>query len=317
MLGIVLFLASLLLLAVMAAIGLAIFAAVTARRVEAALPPLGKFIDVAGARLHYVERGAGRPVVMIHGLGGQVRHFTHSLADRLEGDFHLVLIDRPGSGHSTRARGADARLSTQAESVASAIAALRLDRPLLVGHSLGGGLSLAIALAHPELVGGLALIAPVSQVQELPPPAFERLAIASPLVRRIVAWTLALPMSIRNSRAVLAMVFSPEQPPADFPMKAGGLLGLRPAAFEAMSSEMVAANDDLREMVARYQSLAMPVGILYGRADRVLDPRLHGQRLADAIPHATIELVDGGHMLPITQPDRVAAFIREVAARVR
>ena len=61
----------------------------------------------------------------------------------------------------------------------------------------------------------------------------------------------------------------------------------------------------------------MPVGVLYGSHDRILEPRLQGERLVEQIPHATLEWVEmGGHMLPLTVPDRVASFVRDVAARL-
>jgi pimeloyl-ACP methyl ester carboxylesterase len=303
-------------LVVVSGVALAIFTARTARRVEAMLPPLASFTDVEGARLHYVDKGVGPPVVMIHGLAGQVRHFTHSMLDRLVGDFRLIIVDRPGAGHSMRANGTSARLSVQAESVAGLIRALELERPLLVGHSLGGALSLAIALAHPELVGGLALIAPLTQVQEAPPEVFTRLAIGSPFVRRLVAWTVATPLAIRGSKAVLEQIFAPDPVTVDFATAGGGLLGLRPTAFYETSSDLVAVNDDLRGMVRRYGSLRMPIGVLFGRDDRILDPRLHGESMTKTGADVTVELIDGGHMLPLTAPDRAAAFVRAVARRI-
>ena len=61
--------------------GLAIFSARTARRVEKLLPARGRFIDVDGERIHYLDEGSGPPLVLIHGLAGQIRVFTHSLLD--------------------------------------------------------------------------------------------------------------------------------------------------------------------------------------------------------------------------------------------
>src|ERR1700691_3164834 len=81
---------------------LAIFAAWTARQVEKLLPPCGHFIEVDGARIHYVDEGCGPPLVLIHGLGGQMHNFTHSLLDRLKRDHRVIILDRPGSGYSTR-----------------------------------------------------------------------------------------------------------------------------------------------------------------------------------------------------------------------
>jgi pimeloyl-ACP methyl ester carboxylesterase len=296
--------------------GLVAFTAWTARRIETALPPRGRFLEVDGARLHYLDKGQGPAVVMIHGLGGQMGHFTCALLDRLAGEFRVVLIDRPGSGHSTRPPGASAALRTQAGAIAKAIRALRLERPLVVGHSLGGAVALALALDHPDCVGALALIAPLTQEQQEVPPQFRGLAIRSAALRRIVAWTLATPMGIRRGREILASVFAPDVPPDDFPVRAGGLLGLRPGSFYATSSDMVAANDDLPGMATRYPKLTVPVAVLYGTEDRVLDPQRHGGGLKQALPSAELSLVPGGHMLPISAPEVTAEWIKAVARKL-
>ncbi len=134
---------------------LVLLTAWTAWAAERAVPPCGQFIEIKGARIHYLDRGQGRTIVMIHGLGGQMANFSHSLLDRLTDEFRVILVDRPGSGYSTRPRGASARLKAQGDTIAAFIRALRLDRPLLVGHSLGGAVALATALDHPACVGGL------------------------------------------------------------------------------------------------------------------------------------------------------------------
>ncbi len=305
-----------LLLALLALLGgLALFTARTARRVEAALPPTGRFVEIDGARIHYVERGAGpRTLLLIHGLGGSALNFTHSLADRLAGDFRVVVMDRPGSGHSTRARGAAAGPLAQADAVAAFVRALGLGRPLLVGHSLGGAVALATAIRHPEVVRALALIAPLTHVEEEPPAAFARLKVGSPLARWLLAWTLATPFAILRREEALAAIFGPEPVPADFAMAGGGLLGLRPRAFVSASTDLVAIRDDMPALVAGYERLRVPVGILYGTGDRILDHRVHGVGMAARVPGLHLELMEGGHMLPLTAPDRVAAFVRQVDA---
>jgi pimeloyl-ACP methyl ester carboxylesterase len=293
--------------------GLAVFSAAAARKAEAAVPPAGTFIEVNGDRVHYVDRGSGPPILLIHGLGAVLQSFAPSLVSDLARDFRVILVDRPGSGYSTRAPGASASLFAQAETVAAFIGVLGLERPLLVGHSLGGALSLAIALEHPELVGRLALVTPLTQVQEEPPPVFEGLAIRSPLARGIVAWTIAMPLAAMKADETLRQVFHPEPVPATFPTVGGGMLAARPGAFYASSSDMVAVEEDMPKLVARYDELRLPVGILYAKEDNLLDYRLHGERTAGEIAGARLELVEGGHMLPFTQPELTARFIRQVA----
>ncbi|HEX8263176.1 MAG TPA: alpha/beta fold hydrolase, partial [Allosphingosinicella sp.] len=195
--------------------GLAAFSGATARKIEKAVPRDGALIEVNGEKLHVVDRGSGPPIVLIHGLGGQLRNFGRPMVDDLARDYRLVLVDRPGSGYSTRAPGASARLRVQAETIAELIRILKLDRPLIVGHSLGGALALSLALNHPDVVGGLALIAPLTQVQSIEdvPPVFRPLVIRSPAVRKAVAWTLSTPMGMMKAEEALKEVFAPEPVP--------------------------------------------------------------------------------------------------------
>jgi pimeloyl-ACP methyl ester carboxylesterase len=281
------------------------------------VPPLGQFIEIDGQRLHYLDSGGGGPaLVMIHGLGGNLRHYTYALVDKLAGEFRVIAVDRPGSGYSQRPDDAPAKLTAQAGTLAKFIRALGLKQPLLVGHSLGGALSLAIALDHPDCAGALALIAPLTQAQDDIPEPFQGLVVNSPLMRKIIAWTLATPLGIRNAPKLLAIVFGPDAVPADFPIRGGGLLGLRPKAFYNTSSDLVAANEDVPGMMPRYGGLTIPLGMLYARGDQVLDYRRQGEAMKQQCPALDLVLLDGhGHMLPVTAPEATADLIRRVAAR--
>ncbi len=306
-------LASALLLLLIVVSGLIGFAAYTARRVEIAVPPQGRFLNLDGERIHYLDKGAGPALFLIHGLSGQMGNFTYALVGRLAREFRVVAVDRPGSGYSTRPADADASLRAQGRALAKVIRALNLDRPLIVGHSMGGAIALAIALDNPECVSGLALIAPLTEVIKTPPAPFRGLAIPSRLVRWIVAWTLATPLTMLAADRVLKEVFAPEKAPPDFATAGGGLLSLRPRNFYAASSDLLAVNNGFAEMIRRYPSLSVPVGILFGRRDGLLDYRLHGEATKEKIPNLHLEVVEGGHMLPITAPDLVADFIRRIA----
>jgi pimeloyl-ACP methyl ester carboxylesterase len=303
------------LLALGALCALVLFTAHTLRRVDAALPPLGHFVEVGGARIHYLDRGSGPTILLIHGLGGSMRNFTHSVVDRLSGEFRVVVMDRPGSGESSRDPRAGARLGSQAETVSAFIRALGLDRPVLVGHSLGGAVALAVALDYPDQIRGLALVAPLANVQEKVPAVFAKLLINSRMLRRLAAWTVATPASILGRARVLDTLFGPDPIPRDFATAGGGLLGLRPKSFCAASEDLVALRNELPAVVDRYPELRLPVGILYGTEDRVLDHQLHGIAVASKINGAELELIEGGHMLPLTAPDLVAELVRKVAEK--
>ncbi|WP_210246119.1 alpha/beta hydrolase [Methylobacterium sp. WL69] len=285
-----------------------------ARGIARRLPPRGYFLDLPQGRIHYLEAGSGRPLVFVHGLGGQLGNFAYALLDRLSDRFRVVLIDRPGSGHSPRSWRAPADLPGQADTILGVIRHLGLERPIVVGHSLGGAVALALGLEHPRLIGGLALIAPLTQPQDTVPAPFRLLAIRSSLLRMAVAWTLATPLAILRSRGVLDTVFGPDAVPADFGTRGGGLLGLRPSSFYAASMDLNAAGADMPGLAARYPGLAVPVAVLYGTGDRVLSSVEHGEGLKRVLPGTRLDLVPGGHMLPVTDPDRVAAWITAIAA---
>jgi pimeloyl-ACP methyl ester carboxylesterase len=299
---------------------LALFTLYTARKVEGFLPPKGRFVDVPGARLHYREFGESNTdapaILLIHGLAGQLSHYTYGVAGRLAERHRVVVVDRPGSGHSTRAADTPADLSTQAASLAALIRTLGAGKVFVVGHSLGGAIALTLALEHRQLVAALALLAPLTHMRDDVPQVFKGLTIQSPAMRKLVAWTLAVPASIKNSAKTLDVVFGPEPVPKDFATKGGGLLSLRPSAFLSASADMQALPDRLPQVQARYAELRMPVHVLYGKDDRILDWKANGQALVDKVPGARLELVEGGHMLPITQPAVTAAFIEAVLDRV-
>ncbi|MEP9401336.1 alpha/beta hydrolase [Sphingomonas sp. VNH70] len=286
--------------------------AIAAVAADAMVPPDGRFVDVPGGRLHYVDTGGDGPViVMLHGLYGQLRNFSYALTAELERDHRLILIDRPGWGHST-VEGTQPPIEVQARMIADAIDALGLDRPLLVGHSMGGAVALALALDHPAKIGGVALIAPLTRPLAALPAVFTGKAPPAPL-RALAAWTIATPLSSLTGLLVAKKIFAPDAVPGDFGTRGGGMASLRPSAYEAGAFEIHAANPSLEAMVPRYGVLAKPVAILYGRDDNLLDPLLHGEATAAAIPAATLTTIAGGHMLPVTHPGEVARWLRPLA----
>ena len=298
--------------------GLALASTLLARDAERKVPADGTFLDVEGSRLHFIDNGgSGPPIVMVHGLGGQIRNFTHSLTELLEGDHRVIVVDRPGSGYSSpRDRRNRPDVRAQGRLIARFVDKLGLRRPLLVGHSLGGAVSLAAALAAPGRLGGLALLAPLTRPLDEVPEAFRTLQRDSALGRAAVSRLLGVPLGRLGKRVNERVIFAPEQPPADFGVRGGGLLALRPGNLDAAMFEIAAARDDLTAMVPRYPSLNLPVGILFAREDNLLDPDLHGGRTAREIPNATFEEIEGGHMIPVTHPEACARMIRSVQARI-
>lgn len=294
-----------------AMLGAGLYTRRAARRAETLVPMDGRIVAAGDDHFHVLEQGKGRPLLLIHGLSAQLRSFAQEMVDELAKDHRVIRIDRPGSGYSPPLRSGSQHLADQADAVAALIDALGLDRPVLVGHSLGGALALHIAERHPGKVGGLAMIAPATQPVDDVPPVFRGLMLP-PALTPLVARTLAVPLGIATRDKVLTEVFKPEPVPANYLVDGGGALALRPGNIEAAAGDLRLARGDAEEMSARYGELNLPVAILYGRSDNLLDYRVHGERTASQIPGARLTLVEGGHMLPFTQPLETALWVRSV-----
>ena len=170
------------------------------RDAEHRYPPIGQFLDVDGVRLHYLERGQGEPLVLIHGNGTMIQDFTVSgLVDRLASRYRVIVIDRPGYGYSTRPRElwtphAHARLFR------NALAQLGVERATVLGHSWGTLVAVALALEFPSLVRSLVLASGYyyptlrADVFLLSPPAIPllgdamRYTISPPIARAMLPW---------------------------------------------------------------------------------------------------------------------------------
>ncbi|MEM7190287.1 MAG: alpha/beta fold hydrolase [Pseudomonadota bacterium] len=278
-----------------------------------ALPARGKFTKVGKGRLHWVESGAGRPVVMIHGLGGNLHHFTYALSDALSGDFRAIAVDRPGCGWSERDGMEQASLSEQARMIAEFLEAEGIENPVIVGHSLGGAVSLALALNHPERVGTLALLCPATQPISETPEMFKGIDIPSPGMRSFIAHTISGPLGVMMKDKLFGAIFAPEPVSPDFDLRGGALLGARPELFISTSEDMVEGRNSVDDVAGREAELSVPVNVLYARQDEVLDPALHGETFSE-LAGANLEMIDGhGHMIPFTATEACADFIRRVA----
>lgn len=293
-------------------LGLVLYAGWMARRAARLVPPCGAYRKVRGMRLHYLDIGEGPAILMIHGLGSQLQTYTFAIVARLRG-FRLILVDRPGSGYSQA--GPSAALVDQADVLDALLGDLGIERAVVVGHSLGGAVALAMAITRPERVEALALIAPATQPQDTVPEALRGLALRSDPLRWIVGWTLATPLTLIGQARTLRELFAPDPVPPDFATRGGGVLALRPWIFRSAARDLAAAADGLAPLAARYDEIHVPIGILFGSGDRILDPALHGDRLAACCGIEVVRVAEGGHMLPLSAPKQTTDFIVEVARR--
>jgi pimeloyl-ACP methyl ester carboxylesterase len=279
---------------------------------ERAHPPLGKFIDVEGVRLHYVEHGNGDPVVLLHGNGAMAEDFELSgLSNAVGAQHHVIIFDRPGYGYSSRPDNKDWTAEEQAALLHQALKQLGIERPILVGHSWGTFVAIAWALAHPDEVRGLALLSGY-YYPSFRPDTKLLASPALPVVGTVMRYTTS-PLSGRALwPTVSKQIFSPEEIPDRF-KSYPVWLSLRPGQLWASAVESGMMTNTAKRLSQRYRELTMPVLIMAGTGDKIANPDDNSRRLHHDLPGSILRMKDGvGHMIHYACPDEIAAAIQIV-----
>ncbi len=292
-----------------------------AARIEAAHPASGRFIEVEGGRLHVLELVPSGPeeqlpVVLVHGASGNLNDLRLALGDRLAMNRRVILVDRPGHGWSDRpGGGADASPARQAALIMEALDRMNVEQFVLLGHSLGGAVASALAIAWPERVAGLVLLAPVTHPWEGSIDWYN-VVLSTPVIGRLFAHTVALPLSLLLLDGGVASVFAPQSAPADYVRRAAIRLLLRPAQFVANAQDIAALKAFVAAQVSRYAEIGVPTIIVTGSADGTVSPQLHARAFAAAVPRARLVMLAGiGHMPHHVEPDQVVAAVEHLAAQ--
>jgi 3-oxoadipate enol-lactonase len=241
-----------------------------------------------GTRLHFESAGNGPPVVLIHGLSDDHtlwRYMAPALAER----YRVISVDVRGHGRSAKPH-APLEVATLADDVVALLDWLQIDKAVLVGLSMGGGISQTTAIRHPERVRALALLSTSSSFPESTRERFryraevaERDGIAPLLDSMVERW------------------FTPE------------FVAARPDEV-ARTREVVLANDPLafaaacranaaRDWTGDLDRITCPVLVLAGERDpgsATGSAETFRERLSDVEVH----LVQGAsHAIPIERPE--------------
>lgn len=284
------------------------------KKAERDNPPSGRFVEVNGVRLHYIERGTGDAVVLLHGNGSMVQDFDSSgLVDLAAKEFRVIAFDRPGFGHSDRPRGRLWTPDAQADLIARALAKLGISKAIVLGHSWGASVAAAMGIKHPALVRALVL-ASGYYYPSLRPDTVASLAPALPLVGDIISHTV-LPLVVRAIWPMaLRKAFGPQPVPENFsafPKE----MALRPSQLRASAEEAAMMVPDAFTMRGQYADLKMPVVIVAGDQDQMIDIEAQSARLHSAVPHSSLHRIrENGHMIQQTATDRVMSAIREAGS---
>lgn len=283
--------------AVAAAAGTAAWVHHHAQRAEQRHPAPGRFIHIEGVRLHYRITGEGPPVLLVHGNTVHGNDFDASgLVRRLAREHQVLVIDRPGFGWSDRTRDAAWTPAEQARVLCRAAVALGVENFAVVGHSLGTQVAIAMALGDPAHVNRLVLVGgyyfPSLRLDTVP----ARLG-AIPWVGDVLRYTAASVASRLLLGPTVKALFAPQPVPASFREELPRELLLRPLQRRASTEDGAHMVAQARVLRHHYGELKVPVTLVAGAQDAIIDSRSQSGRLHRLLAGSKLHILDGvGHM---------------------
>ena len=298
--------------AVVAALGIAALVNRSlAKKAERENLPEGRFVTVDGVRLHYVDRGLGEPIVLLHGNGSMIQDFASSGLIAMASQKHRVIaFDRPGFGHSARPRGTIWTPEAQADLIHRALQQIGITRAKVFGHSWGTLVAVALALRHPKVVASLIL----ASGYYYPTPRADVLLLsgpAVPVVGDILSHTVSPILGRLLWPLVMRKIFGPAEMPAKF-QRFPKEMALRPSQIRASAAETALMVPSAVALRGKYASLRMPVVIIAGEQDRLIDMEAQSARLhREVTPSKLRRVTNAGHMVHQTATALVMRAIDE------
>jgi pimeloyl-ACP methyl ester carboxylesterase len=295
--------------------GTAFYMHYRARIAERRHPPAGRFIEIDGVKLHYIERGEGPPVVLLHGNGATAEDFEGSgLIDRLAQRYRVIAFDRPGFGYSDRPRMHRWNPSAQAELLLRALLRLNVYRPVVVAHSWGTLVALALALDYPAQVRGLVLVSGYY----FPTPRLDALLLGPPgipVLGEVLRYTLSAITSRLAGPALVRRMFEPQPVSPRFEASVPMEMMVRPWQLRAAGIEAATMSVAAMRLRRRYRELRLPVVIIAGEEDRAVKPKGQSLRLHRELARSEMRLEPGlGHMLHYMVPEVIVDAVDNIAA---
>jgi pimeloyl-ACP methyl ester carboxylesterase len=284
-----------------------------AKKAERNNPPTGKFVEVEGVRLHYIERGEGESLVLLHGNGSMIEDFSSSgLVDKAARRYRVIVFDRPGFGHSERPRRTIWTPEAQADLICKALRQIGVSRAIVLGHSWGASVAAALALKHPEMVAGV-ILASGYYYPTVRGDAVFLSGPAVPGIGDILSHTFSPILGRLMWPFVMRKIFGPSPVPKKFdgfPKE----MALRPSQVRASAAESALMIPGAFALRKDYARLKMPVAIIAGEEDRLIDIDQQSARLHHEVTQSTLRRVPGvGHMVHQSATDFVMAAIDEAA----
>jgi pimeloyl-ACP methyl ester carboxylesterase len=238
-----------------------------------------EYTTTRGNRIHYYEGGSGAPVVLVHGLGSRAEDWANLMPQLKQAGFHVYAIDLLGYGRSARPADATYSISEEALYVEDFLAQRDLQKVNLVGWSMGGWVSMRVALDQPERIGRLVLCNSAGIRFEPTFTIFDFEPTTVPAVRHLYSLLMPQPAKVPDFLA------------RDMVRKFKELNWVVDRSARSMFR-----GDDLLD--GKLGALHMPTLIVWGRQDHLI-PLATGVAMHAEIPQSVLQIYDGcGHLAP-------------------
>jgi pimeloyl-ACP methyl ester carboxylesterase len=257
-----------------------------------------------GVHLYVEQHGSGDPILLIHGTASWAGVWQPSTVRALSDLGRLIVYDRRGCGRSERPEPYETDVGQHAEDAAALIEALDLGPATVVGHSMGGVISLDLALQRPELVRALILVEPPLHFAKHPTPRMLRQLIGAQNAARRKGPVEGAERFMRWATTTADGLNGYDQTPEEERVKlransASILRELQSGTGEHMKSRDIA-------------TISCPAVLLLG-SNTLPEYRKAAQRLAKALPSLeTITVPGAGHVLPVSHSQVVVDALRDV-----
>lgn len=291
-----------------------------ARWVERRNPPVGRFTDVDGVHLHFLDSGPpdAPPVVLFHGNGAMIQDLAGAgLIPLLAQRYRVIAFDRPGFGYSTRPRLRLMTPTAQAALFQTALDRVGVRDPIVFGHSWGALVAIALAYrllqaGHPAK--GLVLAAgyyfPTWRLD-----VWLMAVPALPILGDILRYTILPVLGWMLAGKTIERLFAPAAVPAAFKTMFPMGLALRPSALRATAEESLLMIPAAARLQKRYPKLGCPIVIYNAAFDSMVEaeqaPRLN-QVMTASVLHTIGNM---GHMLHYAVPEKIVEAVDNIDAR--